>query len=161
MAGRLRDAAADELEETHEINVTPFIDVILVLLIIFMVAAPLSTVDVPVDLPGSTAAPSARPKDPVYLTLDRDLTLSLAETAVARDRLAAELDRVTGGDRETRVYLRADAAVPYGDLMAVMDLLRGAAYLKVALVGIEALPGATPAAPAGMAAGTPGDAAPR
>ena len=116
------------------------------------------TVDVPVDLPGSTAAPSARPKDPVYLTLGRDLTLSLAETAVARDRLAAELDRVTGGDRETRVYLRADAAVPYGDLMAVMDLLRGAAYLKVALVGIEALPGTTPATAAGMAAGTPGDA---
>lgn len=152
MAGRVRDTLGDDLDENHEINVTPFIDVILVLLIIFMVAAPLSTVDVPVDLPGSNAARSDRPQEPVYLTLQKDLTLSLAEAAVARETLAAELDRLTSGDRETRIYLRADSAVPYGDLMEVMNLLRGAAYLKVALVGIEAVPGDLPLPAAASAA---------
>ena len=139
MAGGLREG--EDLAETHEINVTPFIDVMLVLLIIFMVAAPLSTVDVPVDLPGSKAVPQPRPKDPVYLTVQKDLTLSLAEEAVARDALGARLEVLTGGDREARIYLRADEAVAYGELMAVMDLLRATGHLKVALVGLEAVPG--------------------
>ncbi len=81
MAG-FRGSDGDDLN--HEINVTPFIDVILVLLIIFMVAAPLSTVDVPVDLPGSTASQSQRPEEPIFLTLQKDLTLSLKNTAIAR-----------------------------------------------------------------------------
>jgi biopolymer transport protein ExbD len=139
MAGGLDDG---ELSEQHEINVTPFIDVMLVLLIIFMVAAPISTVDVPVDLPGSNAAPQERPPEPVYLTVQQDLTLTLAETAVARDALAGALAARTGGDREQRIHLRADQAVPYGALMEVMNLLRAAGYLKVALVGLEGVPGA-------------------
>ncbi|MCE6959957.1 TonB system transport protein ExbD [Cereibacter sphaeroides] len=143
MAG-FRSNGEDELAETHEINVTPFIDVILVLLIIFMVAAPLSTVDVPVDLPGSTASRSQRPDEPVFLSLQKDLTLSLKNAAVAREGLGAQLDAATGGDRETRIFLRADEAVAYGDVMRVMDLLRGAGYLKVALVGLEARPEAAP-----------------
>ncbi|AZB62660.1 TonB system transport protein ExbD [Cereibacter sphaeroides] len=141
MAG-FRGSDGDDLN--HEINVTPFIDVILVLLIIFMVAAPLSTVDVPVDLPGSTASQSQRPEEPIFLTLQKDLTLSLKNTAIARAALQADLDAATAGNRDTRIFLRADEAVPYGDLMEVMNLLRGAGYLKVALVGLEALPGGTP-----------------
>ena len=74
----------DRVEETHEINVTPFIDVILVLLIIFMVAAPLSTVDVNVDLPASTAQPAPRPDKPVFLTVKADLSLVLGEIPVKR-----------------------------------------------------------------------------
>ncbi len=130
------------LEETHEINVTPFIDVILVLLIIFMVAAPLATVDTPVDLPSSTAAPQPRPAKPLYLTLKADNRLVLGEAPVAREALGMALDRATGADRTERVFLRADTSVDYGHLMQVMDALRAAGYLKVALVALEA--GAAP-----------------
>ena len=130
----------DTLEEVHEINVTPFIDVMLVLLIIFMVAAPLATVDVPVDLPSSTARQQPRPDKPIFLTVKADLTLSLGNHPVPRDSLAAELDRASGNDKEQRVFLRADRTVHYGDLMEAMNALRGAGYLKIALVGIEAAP---------------------
>lgn len=151
MAGSLspHSAGGDEVEEVHEINVTPFIDVMLVLLIIFMIAAPLATVDVPVDLPGSSAAPQPRPAEPVYLTLKSDLGLVLGDLPVARDALATDLDKAARGDHETRIFLRADEAVGYGELMKVMDLLRAAGYLKVALVGLEQVPGAAAgAAPA-------------
>ncbi|MDQ0456294.1 TonB system transport protein ExbD [Rhizobium paknamense] len=139
MAGGIRDHG-DDLVENHEINVTPFIDVMLVLLIIFMVAAPLATVDVNVDLPASSAAPSKRPDEPVYLTLKQDLSLSLGNETVPREHLAAALAKISGGDKETRIFLRADKAVGYGDFMGVMNLLRDAGYLKIALVGLETLP---------------------
>jgi biopolymer transport protein ExbD len=132
------DHGEDALVETHEINVTPFIDVMLVLLIIFMVFAPLATVDVPVDLPASTARPQPHPPKPLFLTVKADLSLSLGDAAVARDALAASLDAASGGDRDERVFLRADKQVAYGDLTEVMNALRGAGYLKVALVGLAA-----------------------
>jgi biopolymer transport protein ExbD len=131
------DDGEDELAETHEINVTPFIDVILVLLIIFMVAAPLATVDVKVDLPHSTAEQQPRPDKPIFLTLRADQTLALGDAAVERDSLGAALDKMTGGDKTQRVFLRADKTVAYGDLMSAMDLLRTTGYLKVALVALE------------------------
>jgi biopolymer transport protein ExbD len=131
----------DTIEETHEINVTPFIDVILVLLIIFMVAAPLSTVDVNVDLPASTAEPAPRPDKPLFLTLKPDLSLTLGESPVGRAGLAGALDAETQGDKEQRIFVRADRVVPYGEVMEVMNLLRAAGYLKIGLVGLEAAPG--------------------
>jgi biopolymer transport protein ExbD len=136
MSVRLDHGKAD-LEEVHEINVTPFIDVMLVLLIIFMVAAPLATVDIAVNLPSSAAPPQPRPDKPLFLTLRPDLSLTLGDDVIARDALAGALTQATNGDRDTRVFLRADKVVSYGDLMAVMDLLRAAGFLKVALVGLE------------------------
>ncbi|NEW86658.1 TonB system transport protein ExbD [Rhodopseudomonas sp. WA056] len=135
--GGRRFAAEDDLEVAHEINVTPFIDVMLVLLIIFMVAAPLATVDIGVDLPASTAAPQPRPDKPVYLSVQPDLTLAVGEAVVARDALGAALQSATNGNKDERIFLRADKAVSYGELMAVMNLLRDAGYLKVALVGLD------------------------
>ncbi|GLS30613.1 biopolymer transport protein ExbD [Mesorhizobium albiziae] len=146
MAARVRESAGDELEESHEINVTPFIDVMLVLLIIFMVAAPLATVDVNVDLPGSSAQAAPRPETPLFLTLKQDLSLSIGNETVSREMFAAALDQQTGGDKETRIFLRADKAVDYGQLMEVMNLLRASGYLKIALVGLETVPAAGEAA---------------
>jgi len=136
MAIRL-DHGSDELTEVHDINVTPFIDVMLVLLIIFMVAAPLATVDVPVELPSSTAQPQQRPNKPVYLTLKADGSLAIGDDVIARDALPGALAAATAGDREERIFLRGDRAVPYGAVMQLLNDLRGAGYLKIALVGME------------------------
>ncbi|HVV62755.1 MAG TPA: TonB system transport protein ExbD [Pseudolabrys sp.] len=136
------DHGDDELTEVHEINVTPFIDVILVLLIIFMIAAPLATVDISVNLPSSNAEKQPRPDKPLFLTVRSDLTLMLDNDPVSRASLGSALARATGGDKEQRVFLRADKTVAYGDLMDVMNALRTAGYLHVALVGLEA--GKTP-----------------
>ena len=126
--------------ELAEINVTPFIDVMLVLLIIFMVAAPLATVDINVDLPASSAPQAPRSDQPVWVTLKPDLSVAVGTEAVAEGALAAALARATDGDPEARLFLRADASVAYGDLMALMNRLRAAGYLRLALVGLEAGP---------------------
>jgi biopolymer transport protein ExbD len=136
MAIRL-DHGTDELVEVHDINVTPFIDVVLVLLIIFMVAAPLATVDVPVDLPASTAPPQQRPPKPVYLTLKADGSLAVGDNPVSRDALADVLATATAGNKDERIFVRGDRAVPYGEVMELMNDLRRTGYLKVALVGME------------------------
>ncbi len=128
---------SDDLQEAHEINVTPFIDVMLVLLIIFMVAAPLATVDVKVDLPASSATPQPRPEQPIYLSLKEDRGLYLGNDAIAPEQLGAALDRQSRGDKQQTVFIRGDQAVDYARLMEVMDLLRGAGYLKIGLVGLE------------------------
>ncbi len=161
MAGGIRENHGDDLPENHEINVTPFIDVMLVLLIIFMVAAPLATVDVNVDLPASTAKPAPRPDDPIYLTIRQDLTLNLGNDPVARDQLASALERETEGNKDARIFLRADKAVEYGEFMQVMNLLRDAGYLKIGLVGLETLgAGNTSAAPVAAPAGGSSGATP-
>ena len=151
----------DEAGELHEINVTPFIDVMLVLLIIFMVAAPLSTVDVAVDLPVSTAKPEPRPDKPLFLTIRADLSLALGNDPVSSAQFARAMDEASQQDRTKRVFLRADKTVPYSELMRVMNLLRAAGYLKVALVGLEGTDVQAPALPpAPQGAGTPLQVAP-
>jgi biopolymer transport protein ExbD len=141
------DAGLDDDDEweIHEINVTPFIDVMLVLLIIFMVAAPLSTVDLPVDLPSSTAVPMKKPDKPIYITIKADLVVAVGETPVRRGDLVRSLENVPEA-REQRIFLRADRGVPYGELMDVLELLRVGGYSKIALVALEGVPEASPSA---------------
>lgn len=127
----------DEDEVAAEINVTPFIDVMLVLLIVFMVAAPLSTVDVPVTLPTSSATPQERPEEPIWMTVTAEGVWSVGEAEVAPEGLAPALEAASGGDRNRAVLIRGDAALPYGQMMEVLDALRAAGFLKVALVGTE------------------------
>jgi biopolymer transport protein ExbD len=131
-------SGSDDLEIQHEINVTPFIDVILVLLIIFMVAAPLATVDIGVDLPASTAPEQPRPDKPIFVTVKPDGAIAIGEATVSREGLAAALDTATGSHKDETIFIRADKALSYGELMAVMNVLRDAGYLKLALVGLEA-----------------------
>lgn len=156
MAGGIRESQGDDLVENHEINVTPFIDVMLVLLIIFMVAAPLATVDINVDLPVSNATPAERPQQPVYITVQPDLTLSIGNENLPVSALGGALAKVTNNNKEERIFLRADKEVAYGDLMDVMNTMRDNGYLKIALVGLETAvaptAGATAAAPANEAA---------
>jgi len=134
------DHGEDGFADIHEINVTPFIDVMLVLLIIFMVAAPLATVDVAVNLPTAAVEAQPRPSMPIYLSVKADLSLWVAEQPVGRDDLGAALTVAAKGDQNARIFLRADKTVPYGELMQVMNLLRGAGFLKIALVGLERPP---------------------
>jgi len=132
----------DDFSETHDINVTPFIDVILVLLIIFMVAAPLSTVDLPIDLPTSSAQPQKKPDKPTYVSIKPDLTLAIGENAVKRTELVSSLDAIADMSKDKYVFLRADKAVPYGELMGVMEILRSGGYSRIKLVALEAPPAA-------------------
>jgi biopolymer transport protein ExbD len=134
------DLDDDEFGETYEINVTPFIDVILVLLIIFMVAAPLSTVDLPIDLPSSTATPQKKPDKPTYVTIKADLAVAIGETLVKRVDLVRSLDAAVDASKERFVFLRADRAVPYGEMMDVLEMLRGGGYSKIKLVALEGVP---------------------
>ena len=134
MAARIQHD--DELVENHEINVTPFIDVMLVLLIIFMVAAPLATVDV--DLPASTAESQPKSDKPLYLTIKADHSLALGNDAVTLETLPNALKASSDDNVEQRIFLRADKTVDYDTLMQTMNRLREAGYLKVALVALEA-----------------------
>ncbi|MFZ2289399.1 MAG: TonB system transport protein ExbD [Halopseudomonas yangmingensis] len=124
-------------QQNAEMNITPFVDVMLVLLIIFMVAAPLATVDVPVDLPSNSATVSPPPTDPVYVSVQADGALFVQETAVELDGLAALITSATGGARDTRLFLRGDQAVDYGRLMRVMNTLQKAGYSRISLVASE------------------------
>ncbi|HVX75562.1 MAG TPA: TonB system transport protein ExbD [Bradyrhizobium sp.] len=153
MAISLSDGDLDDdsdFAETHDINVTPFIDVILVLLIIFMVAAPLATVDVPVSLPTSTATPQKKPDKPTYVSIKSDLTLAVGENPVKRTDLIHSLDTLADMSKDKYVFLRADKSVPYGELMGVMELLRSGGYSKIKLVALEGVSGSggAPAQPA-------------
>lgn len=129
----------DDFAETHEINVTPFIDVILVLLIIFMVAAPLSTVDLPIDLPSSSATPQNKPDKPTYVSIMPDLAVAIGETSTRRADLVRALD-AADANKDRVIFLRADRAVHYGDLMEVLELLRAGGYSRIKLVAIENAP---------------------
>lgn len=137
MAGQLQQFSEDDMQQVSEINVTPFIDVILVLLIIFMIAAPLATVDIPVDLPASTMQRQPRPEKPVFVTMKADRSLAVGDTPLARDNLSASLREATASDHSKRLFVRADKTIPYGEVMGLMNDLRRAGFLKIALVGVE------------------------
>jgi len=148
----IADAELDDdgdFAETHEINVTPFIDVILVLLIIFMVAAPLATVDLPIDLPSSTASPQRKPDKPSYVSIKPDLGLAIGETPVKRSDLVRALDAMVDTNKDRFIFLRADRSVPYGEMMDVLEILRAGGYAKIKLVALEGVPetSASPSAP--------------
>lgn len=126
-------------QQNAEMNITPFVDVMLVLLIIFMVAAPLATVDVPVDLPSNASAASPPPMDPIYVSVQAGGALFVQEAAVELGGLVASVRALTGGQTETRMYLRGDQAVDYGTLMRVMNTLQKAGYTRISLVASEEL----------------------
>ena len=136
----------DDFAEAHEINVTPFIDVMLVLLIIFMVAAPLSTVDLPIDLPTSTATPQKKPDKPTYVTIKSDLAVAIGENLVKRVDLVRTLDAMADASKDRFIFLRADRAVPYGEMMDVLEILRAGGYSKIELVALEGVPDSARAA---------------
>jgi biopolymer transport protein ExbD len=152
MGASITDTDLDDdsdFSETHDINVTPFIDVILVLLIIFMVAAPLSTVDLPIDLPSSTATPQKKPDKPTYVSIKPDLAVAIGETPVKRVDLVRSLDAMADANKDRFIFLRADRLVPYGEMMDVLEILRAGGYSKIKLVALEGVPDAaqSPAVP--------------
>ena len=132
MAMRFDDG--DDLGEVHEINVTPFIDVMLVLLIIFMVAAPLLTSGVAVDLPQAKAGQLNVDQKPVAIAIDDKSQVFLADQPVADADFLEKLKSLAKDDTETRIYLRASKAVPYGRVAQIMALVTSAGFKKVALV---------------------------
>ena len=150
MAFSITDTDDDDgdFAESHEINVTPFIDVILVLLIIFMVAAPLSTVDLPIDLPTSTATPQKKPDKPIYVSVKPDLTLAIQEEPVKRIDLIRSLDAMADVSKDRAIFIRADRSVPYGEFFGLMEMLRAGGYTKVKLVALEGAPETAAPAPA-------------
>lgn len=137
-------ANSEEMVENHDINITPLVDVMLVLLIIVMVAAPLATVNVPVDLPSSNAAPQPQPEQPFYLTVQKNLTLTLGEDQQTTiEQLPSALSQVLA-DKSQRIFLRADKTLAYQDLMTVMNAMVNSGYTHIALVGEEQTMGQTP-----------------
>ncbi|MFN3513945.1 MAG: biopolymer transporter ExbD [Phenylobacterium sp.] len=126
------------VEQNSEINVTPFVDVMLVLLIIFMVAAPLATVSVQVALPPAVAPPSPNPPKPVYISLQRGGSIYIGDAATDLASLGDDLNSALGGRRNPtreRIFIRADQDVLYGDFMGVMNMLQDHGFYSVALVG--------------------------
>jgi biopolymer transport protein TolR len=120
-----------------EINVTPLVDVMLVLLIVFMVAAPLMTVGVPVELPKTEAKAMDAPKEPLYITVQKDRTVYIQETQIPLDQLAAKLGALVKNGNEEQLFVRADTATDYGAVMEVMGVLNSAGYKKIGLVTLQ------------------------
>ena len=117
-----------------EINVTPFVDIMLVLLIVFMVTAPLLTVGIPVDLPKVKANALTDQKDPIEITVKLDGKVYIGESIVEVDNLVPRLNAITDQNTEARIYVRGDRVVAYGRVMAIMSKINSAGYTKVALV---------------------------
>ena len=117
-----------------EINVTPFVDVMLVLLIVFMVSAPLLTVGIPVDLPKVKADALTDQKDPIEITVKLDGLIYLGESEVEIENLIPRLNAITDQNTEARIYVRGDRVVAYGRVMEIMSIINSAGYIKVALV---------------------------
>lgn len=117
-----------------EINVTPFVDVMLVLLVVFMVTAPLLSVGVPVELPKTTAAVISNPDEPIVISIDAQHRVYIQETEVPLENLAARLQAITGVKPDTRIFVRGDRAIEYGRVMRVMGSIAEAGFSKVSLL---------------------------
>src|SRR5256885_6836791 len=117
-----------------EINVTPLVDVMLVLLVVFMVTAPLLTVGVPVELPQTQAPPINEPKEPLTITVNRDGAVFIQETTVPIENLVARLQGITGSNADAVLYVRGDKEINYGRVLEVMSLVSSAGFRKVSLV---------------------------
>ena len=120
-----------------EINVTPFVDVMLVLLIVFMVTAPLLTVGIPVDLPEIKASALTDQKDPIEITVKLDGSVYLSESVVEVKNLIPRLNAITDQNNEARIYVRGDRAVAYGRVIEIMSIINSAGYSKVALITLN------------------------
>ncbi|HEV2652336.1 MAG TPA: protein TolR [Rhizomicrobium sp.] len=123
-----------------EINVTPFVDVMLVLLIVFMVTAPLLTAGVPVDLPKTRAQALGQDREPLSVTVKRDGSIFLQNTPVAEQELVAKLTAISANGYDQRIYVRGDKSVDYGRVMEVMGLLSAAGFTHIGLVTNVAKP---------------------
>ncbi|MBI1239526.1 MAG: hypothetical protein GC199_09320 [Alphaproteobacteria bacterium] len=130
-----RDPYGGDFAETAEINVTPFVDIMLVLLIVFMIAAPLATVAVQVELPPASAEPAPAPARAVYVSIQQTGQVFVMEEQVSFATLIERIDARTGGVKTDPIYLRADANVPYRSVMRAINALQDGGYLKLSLVG--------------------------
>ena len=141
MAAKLSGSGGGKfgIEANADINVTPFVDVMLVLLIIFMVAAPLASVSVKIDLPPAVALPSQTPPKPIYITIQKNGRLHIGDFPTDLDTLGTDLNKQIGKRDPTkeRIYIRADKDTIYGDFMGVMNQLQDHGYYSVALIGTD------------------------
>ncbi len=133
-SGRRRQRA----RPMSDINVTPFVDVMLVLLIVFMVTAPLLSAGVPVNLPEANAKPLAIDKEPVSVTVDADGRIFVKDAEVPADQLVDKLNQAVGGNLDQRIYIRGDRSVSYGAIMKVMGDINGAGFRNIGLVSLKA-----------------------
>jgi biopolymer transport protein TolR len=150
MAGFLRPALnrrgrrkrGASFKPVAEINVTPMVDVMLVLLIIFMVTAPLLTVGIPVNLPQTRAEPLSNPDEPIVITVNDKGAIYLQETTIADDALVPRLQAITENKPDTKIFVRGDRKIDYGRVMQVMGMIKSAGFTQVALV-VDLPPDAT------------------
>ena len=126
--------SAGRYRPMSEINVTPLVDVMLVLLVVFMVAAPLLTVGVPVDLPQTQAPPITEPKEPLVITINGEGQIFIQDTEVPTDSLVPRLQAITAGALDAPLYVRGDKAINYGRVVEVMSLMSAAGFHKVSLI---------------------------
>jgi biopolymer transport protein TolR len=143
-----------------EINVTPLVDVMLVLLVVFMVTAPLLTVGVPVDLPQTQAPPITEPKEPLVISINSEGHIFIEDTDIAEQAMVPRLQAITGANPDALVYVRADKSIDYGRVLEVMSLISAAGFRKVSLIaeapkGLPANAAATPAVARAAAVGKP------
>jgi biopolymer transport protein TolR len=138
MAGGLRNGGNGDRRQRYkpmsEINVTPMVDVMLVLLVIFMVAAPLLTVGVPVDLPQSQAPAITEQKEPLVITVNAEGKLFLQDSTIGDDELVPRLQAITKNNAQADIYVRGDRAINYGRVMEVMGMVSAAGFTKVSLI---------------------------
>lgn len=132
--GSYRGNAKYRYTKMSEINVTPFVDVMLVLLIVFMITAPMLTVGVPVDLPKTRAATITDTQEPLVVTINAAGQIYLQENAIPLEKLIPRLTAIAGANPGLRIFVRGDASIPYGQVMDVMGRLSAAGYRKVSLL---------------------------